>query len=253
MMRDKSLPLITHNDHQQLMARKKLLQLFKETPIPDDQIIESLGLYTRSVMLAKTLYINEIYQKILPIPGIVLEFGVWWGANLAILNNFRNVYEPYNRNRRIVGFDTFKGYDSITKNDGNSPYTVKGNYSTTDNYIDYLSQILDTHESDNVLSHVKKYELVEGNVVETVERYFKDKPETIVALAYFDLQLYEPTQKCLEAIRPYLIRGTILAMDELASREFPGETIALKETLGFDKYKIFRSQVLADRSYLVIE
>ncbi|TMA67887.1 MAG: hypothetical protein E6J73_01730 [Deltaproteobacteria bacterium] len=103
------------------------------------------------------------------------------------------------------------------------------------------------------MSHLKKYSLVKGDVLETVDGYFVDNPETIIALAYFDLALYEPTKKCLEAIRPHLMRGSIIAMDELNSHDFPGETIALKEVLGLDKCKILRSRFLPDRSYLVIE
>ena len=67
------------------------------------------------------------------------------------------------------------------------------------------------------------------------------------------MALYEPTKKCLEAIKPHLVRGSILAMDELNSDEFPGETIALREVFGLDKYKIVRSRFLPDRSYIIVE
>jgi len=87
----------------------------------------------------------------------------------------------------------------------------------------------------------------------TIDQYLAEHPETIIALAYFDLQLYEPTKKCLQAIKPYITRGTVIAMDELNSWEFPGETLAFKETWGLGKYKIMRSQFLPDRSYIIIE
>ncbi len=31
-------------------------------------------------------------------------------ASLAILSNFRGIYEPYNFSRKIIGFDTFEGF-----------------------------------------------------------------------------------------------------------------------------------------------
>lgn len=34
-----------------------------------------------------------------------MEFGVRWGQNLALFESFRGIYEPYNYNRKIVGFD----------------------------------------------------------------------------------------------------------------------------------------------------
>jgi hypothetical protein len=94
---------------------------------------------------------------------------------------------------------------------------------------------------------------VKGDVTETIGRYFETNPQTIVALAYFDLALYEPTKKCLEALKPHLARGSVLAMDELNSADFPGETIAHKEVFGLDRYRIVKSRFLPDRSYLVVE
>lgn len=238
---------------KEVEARKELLQLFKQSPIPDDEMLVNLGLYLRSTQLAKILYLNELYAKIVDLPGIVVEFGIWWGANLALFESFRSVYEPYNWTRKVVGFDTLKGYPSITPKDGSSAYAKVGGYTVTEDYEEYLRRILDAHEADNVMSHIKKYGLVKGDVLETIDGYLTDNPETIIALAYFDLALYEPTKKCLQAIRPNLVRGSVIAMDELNSRDFPGETIALKEVIGLDKCQIVRSRFLPDRSYLVME
>jgi hypothetical protein len=234
-------------------ARKQLLDLFKQSPIPDDEMLVNLGLYLRSTQVAKVLYLNELYERIVHLPGIIVEFGIWWGANLALLESFRSVYEPYNWTRKVVGFDTLKGYPSIAPKDGSSAYAKVGGYTVTEDYENYLRQMLDAHEADNVMAHIRKYDLVKGDVLETVDGYFTDNPETIVALAYFDLALYEPTKKCLQAIRPHLMRGSVIAMDELNSRDFPGETIALKEVIGIDKCEIVRSRFLPDRSYLIIE
>lgn len=101
-----------------------------------------------------------------------------------------------------------------------------------ENYEGYLAKILDYHEEENTMSNIKKYELVKGDATITIEEYLNEHLETIIALAYFDLGLYEPTKKCLEAIKPYITRGTVIAMDKLNSCEFPGETIALKEVWG---------------------
>ena len=238
---------------QEVEARNQLLDLFKQSPIPDDEILVNLGLYLRSTQLAKILYLNELYERIMHLPGIVCEFGIWWGANLALLESFRSVYEPYNWTRKVVGFDTLKGYPSVASEDGSSAYAQVGGYTVSEGYEEYLSRTLDAHEADNVMAHIKKYALVKGDVLQTVDKYFVDNPETVVALAYFDLALYEPTKKCLQAIRPHLMRGSVIAMDELNSRDFPGETIALKEVIGIDKCEIVRSRFLPDRSYLIIE
>lgn len=244
--------LQTRASRSQLKARKALLDLFNRCPIPTEQLLVNLQLYMRSSVLAKILYVNELYHKIINIPGVIMEFGVWWGANLSLFKSLRAVYEPYNYTRKTIGFDTFAGYPSISPEDGRSKLAVKGAYSVTEEYEKYLAELLDYHEQENTMSHVKKYELVKGDVNVTIDQYLTKHPETIIALAYFDLQLYEPTKKCLQAIKPHIVKGSIIAMDELNSEEFPGETLAFKEVWGLDKYKIKRSQFLPDRSYIIV-
>jgi Macrocin-O-methyltransferase (TylF) len=238
---------------KQSEARQTLLDLFGRCPIPRDQLLVNLGLYTRSSVLAKMLYVNELYQKIVTVPGVVMEFGVWWGTNLALFESLRAIYEPYNHTRKVVGFDTFTGYPAIRPEDGDCDLARPGTYATAQGYDAYLTELLDYHQQENVMAHVKKYEIVKGDVTRTIDEYLGRHPETVIALAYFDLQLYEPTKKCLEAIRPYLTRGSVVALDELNCDEFPGETRALREAWGLDRYRLTRSLFLPDRTYLTIE
>lgn len=72
-------------------------------------------------------------------------------------------------------------------------------------------------------------------------------------MAYFDFDLYEPTKKCLEAIQPYLTKGSVIAFDELNTPEFPGETIALREVLGLSRYSIRRDPLNPLTSYIIVE
>jgi hypothetical protein len=250
---DSTANLQSRASESQALGRKDLIRLFKESPIPDDQLLVNLGLYMRSSVIAKFLYANELYQQIVEIPGVVMEFGVWWGQNLALFESFRAVYEPYNYTRKIVGFDTFTGYSSPLSKDGNHSLVKEGAYSTGTEYLNHLKQVLDYHQKENTMSHVKKYELVAGDASEKIESYLKTHPETVISLAYFDMQLYEPTKKCLEAIRPHLVKGSVIAMDELNSDEFPGETVAFREVFGLDKYRIRRSRFLPDRCYFTVE
>ncbi|MFQ1824408.1 hypothetical protein ACK35A_20095 [Aeromonas veronii] len=88
-------------------------------------------------------------------------------------------------------------------------------------------------------------------MTETLPAYLARQPETMVALAYFDFDLYEPTRRCLELIKPHLTKGSVLAFDELNWPAFPGETLALKE--GLDRYAIRRTPHNPGPAYLVIE
>jgi hypothetical protein len=243
----------TRGSEEQQAAREVLLDLFKNNPLPPEQLLTNLALFSRSSVLAKMLYIDELYRMIVNVPGVIMEFGIWWGQNLVLFESLRAIYEPYNYTRRVVGFDTFAGYASITDKDGDYDLVSKGAYSVSEGYEQYLARLLDYHERENTMGHIKKYELVKGDVILSAERYFEQHPETIVALAYFDLQLYEPTRKCLEAIKPNLTRGSVIALDEINCQEFPGETLALKEVFGLENLKIMRSRYLPDRSYIIFD
>jgi Macrocin-O-methyltransferase (TylF) len=245
-------PIVTRGSAQEISARAALLDLLKKCPIPDDQLLVNLGAFVRSTVLAKILYLDELYRLITNVPGSIVEFGVWWGANLALLESFRSVYEPYNWTRKVIGFDTFEGYASAAPIDGDSPYTQPGGYSVTSGYEAYLRSLLDAHEADNVLAHIPKYELVKGDVTRTVDEYVAKNPHTVIALAYFDLALYEPTKRCLQAIRPYLVPGSVIAMDQLNCADFPGETIAFREVFGSERFQIARSRFLPDRSIVIL-
>jgi hypothetical protein len=178
---------------------------------------------------------------------------VRWGRNLALFESLRGIFEPFNHNRKLVGFDTFAGFPSVHQKDGADKIIAKGSYAVTEGYDQYLSQILDYHETESPIAHIKKYELRKGDAVIEINKYLKEHPETIVALAYFDFDIYEPTKKCLEAIRPHLTKGSVIGFDELNHAAYPGETLALKEVLGLDKYQIHHSPFSPTQSYLVIE
>ena len=129
----------------------------------------------------------------------------------------------------------------------------KGVYTVSERYEEYLSELMDYHEQENVMSHVKKHSLVKGDASKTVTKYMSEHPETLVAMAYFDMALYEPTKKCLEAIMPRLIKGSVLVFDELCHPDYPGETRAVLETLNLKEQSLQRSKYLVDRCFVVME
>jgi hypothetical protein len=218
--------------------REKIIDLFKNTPIPDSEILGNLALYMNRQTIARVLFMQELYMQILPVHGVVMEFGVRWGQNLSLFESFRGIYEPYNYNRKIIGFDTFSGFPEIDTKDGAK--VAVGDYSVTEKYEDHLAKVLTYQESESPISHKKKFELIKGDATETITDYLEAHPETIIAFAYFDFDIYLPTVKCLEAIKPHLTKGSIIAFDELNCPQFPGETRAFQEALGSNNYAVRR-------------
>lgn len=243
----------TSSTSVELSRRAEFLKLFMQCPIPEEEFLNTLGLFVSRQSWSRYLYLHELYQRILPVHGVIMEFGVRWGQNLALFANLRGIYEPFNHNRKIIGFDTFAGFPSVHQKDGTARVAVAGAYGVTPRYETYLEQVLLYHESESPIAHLQKFELVKGDACEEILRYLDRNPETIVALAYFDFDLYEPTKACLTAIRDRLTKGSVVAFDELNYHTWPGETLALKEVLGLNHYAIRRTPLNPEPGYLVIE
>ena len=233
--------------------QRKFVELFKGAPLPDDEILPNVGLFLSSKSLSRVLFFYEIYKKILHTHGIIVEFGVRWGQTLSILSALRGIFEPFNRHRKIVGFDTFAGFKGMSDKDGALCKSVDGSFSVSENYEQYLETLLGLQEALNPIPHLKKFELVRGNAMETIPAYLKRQPETIVSLAIFDFDIYQPTRAALEAIKPHLFKGSVLVFDELADDIFPGETVALREVFNLADLKIERLPMTARVSYVVLQ
>lgn len=238
---------------EQAKNRQNLIGLFRNNPLPDDELMRNLGLFLNPADLRKFLFMNDLYLKNKAIHGVIIEFGVRWGQNLALFQSLRSIYEPYNYSRKIIGFDTWQGFPAVHEKDGKSSSVQKGAYSVSAGYEEFLEQILSLQEKESPLGHLKKFELRKGDATVELEKYLTEHPETIISMAYFDFDIYEPTKKCLELIRPHLTRGSVLAFDELNQPLFPGETVALREVFGLDKYSVQRSPYSHYQSYLVID
>lgn len=249
----KTLPSASPNSSQyERELTDRLYQRLDKNPL-GKSICSNLPLFTSRQVLMRQLFFKELYDHILDVHGVIMEFGCRWGTNLSTMINLRGIYEPYNHNRKILGFDTFSGLVGLTKQDGDSKLVVEGAYNTADNYEEYLNDVLDIIEGHNPISHIKKYELVKGDVRETLPTYLEKNPQTVVALAYLDMDLYEPTKVVLEALKPHLTKGSIIAFDEMNWDLLPGPTIALKETFGLSAYAIKRSTLQPIPGYIVID
>jgi hypothetical protein len=245
--------VINNASQEEMDRRAGFLRAFRSNPLPDDEVLRNLGLFLNRQALSRLLFMHDLYRLALPVHGVVMEFGTRWGQNVVTFTNLRGIYEPYNYTRKIVAFDTFEGFPVVDSKDGGDPVIQAGAYAVTAGYENVLGGLMRYHEAESPLPHLVKHELVKGDVTETLPKYLEQHPETIVALAYFDLDLYEPTKHCLEALAPYLTKGSVLGFDELNFPAFPGETVALREALGLNRHAIRRSPLSPTASYLVVD
>lgn len=244
---DRTLP---HEAEHEATVRRGLAALLHASPIPQAELADNLSLYLYGKTLRNILAMDQLYQQIRDTPGAIFEFGVHRGRHLATFTTLRAHHEPYNPHRRIVGFDTFTGFPEVSDKD-TIHSAVPGRFAVDEDYPDHLRDVLAMHEQLEPLRHIQRTLVVDGDVRDTLPQYLKDNPHTIIALAYFDLDLYEPTRVALEQIQPYLTKGSIVAFDELAHAKWPGETSAVRDTLGTNAARLRLMPGHATPTYLV--
>ncbi len=194
--------------------------------------------FLKRQVISRVIYLDMLYKQILDVPGVVCEFGVHWGGSLSVLMNLRGIYEPFNHSRRLIGFDTFSGFPGVDAADGGR--SSPGDYSVEAGYEVELEQLLTLHEQFSPISHIKKFELVKGDVEVTLETWLAENPAAVISLAIFDMDIYRPTKTALAAVLPRLTKGSVLVFDELNCPHFPGETQAVQEVLGLNNLRLRR-------------
>jgi hypothetical protein len=200
--------------------------------------IHSLAVMKRNA-LSRVLYLNDLYREIITVPGVICEFGVQWGSSIATLLNLRNLYEPYNVERFIYGFDTFSGFASVHEKDGTAAKV--GDYASIDKYEETLEEILNYHESISAFQSQRKFELLKGDATKTIDTWLEANPGATIALAIFDMDVYAPTKAVLEKIKPRLTSRSVLVFDEFTHRQFPGEVQAVREVFDMKDVEFTRS------------
>jgi len=215
--------------------------------------IDAFPKFASRQAISKFLVRLEIFKQILEVNGSIIECGVLHGAGLFTFAKLSAIFEPVNHTRKIIGFDTFEGFPSVSDEDkgtGSSSHLSSGGLAGS-NLTD-LEQAVVLFDANRNLSHIPKIELIKGDLTITGPEYVKNNPHLVISLLYLDMDIYQPTKVALQTFLPRMPKGAIVAFDELNTSTFPGETIALQETLGIGSLRLRRHPIDPYISYAVL-
>jgi len=240
MQKKKLPPEATLRSAQEKDAAKRYVDIFKNSYCDTAVKLRNFPKYIRRQDATKFLACYEIFKKTLAVKGSVVECGVWHGASLMSWALFSSILEPSNLTRRIYGFDTFEGFPHISAKDKNKfRETNIGELSSGSSYEE-LSSLVGAYDNNRFLGHIKKVELVKGRAEKTIPKFIKHNPHLVISLLFLDFDLYGPTKTALENFYQRIPKGGIIAFDELDNPIWPGETLALLESVGIGKLQIQR-------------
>lgn len=251
------MKLVRESAHQSQNDQDYVARLgayWEQSPGTPVEKLEAFTKYVSRQSLTKFLARNEVFLKQLSIHGSIVEVGVHRGASLLTWAHLSSIYEPVNYLRKIIGFDTFEGFPSISEKDqaGVSEHLVKGGFSAGERPEDDLAEALALYDVNRLMHHIPKCELVKGDVTVTLPKYLEENPHLLVSLLHLDADLYAPTKVTLELLLPRMPQGSIILFDELNMKLFPGETLALLEQVSLNRCSLQRFPYATSMSYLTV-
>jgi hypothetical protein len=182
---------------------------------------------------------------------------VLFGGGLLSFAKLSSILEPYNFQRRIIGFDSFTGFPSIDDADlkgrpeRKSAHLKQHGFAAHHAYDDILRAVA-LYDLTRFLNHFPKVQVIKGDFEVTIKQFMVDYPHVIVSCLYLDFDIYKPTKLALENLLPRMPKGAVLVFDELNEEAFPGETAAVIESLDLKSLRIRRFDFEPRISYAVI-
>ena len=178
--------------------------------------------------LSKAIAHYELYKSIVDLPGHVLEFGVFKGTSLIRFLTYRDMLESSN-SRKVIGFDVFGKFPKSNDKD-DSDFIKRFESQGGDGIpVDQLEVALQNKLFNN-------YELVKGNIFDTIPEYIAEHPELRIALLHIDVDVYEPSKFILDKLFDRVVKGGLVVFDDYAT--VAGETRAVDEFLNGLDYQV---------------
>ncbi len=142
--------------------------------------------------LAKFIVHYEAFKMVQDVPGAIVECGVFKGTSLCRFAMMRQLLGNY-FSAKLIAFDVFTDEYPDTKYEedkGQREHWLKTAGGSS----------IGTEQLDQVfkMQGITNYELVAGDVLNTVPKYVKDHPGLKVSLLNVDIDFVEPTYCVLE-------------------------------------------------------
>jgi hypothetical protein len=242
----------TRNTKEQLSFYEQLTNFIETSDEPLLSKFRAFSVYTPRQAITVFLERYEIFKLIKNTPGSIVECGVGSGQGLMAFAHFCSIFEPYHYTRKVIGFDTFEGFTGITDKDKTSKaaHMVEGGL----NYSGYEKMVkaAELYDQNRTLGHIPKIDLVKGDISQTFPKYLEKNPALVIGLLYLDLDLYQPTIDTIKLAIKRLPKGAVICFDELNHKDYPGETLAVIESLGLENIRLRRLDMASMMSYAII-
>lgn len=247
MSLNESIPKISYWKMAENEFRQKRVGLLED--VSSKEVSDAPFVFAERQTVTHALTRIKLFELIRDTQGAIVECGVHKGNALFLYAHLSSILEPYNFNRRIIGFDTFEGFRSLHENDD----SINTEADFSDTSFKRLDEWAKLHDLNRAIPQWPKIELVQGDATKTIPVYVEQNPHLIIALLYLDFDIYSPTDVALKYLLPLVPKGGVVGFDEINVKRWQGETIALKENMSIGSVKLRKFYFDAWVSYYVVE
>ena len=195
--------------------------------------------------LGKMIAHYEVYKMIIDVPGSIVECGVFKGTSLIRFAMYRQLLGTY-FSSKIIGFDVFSDDYPNTAYEEDKKIREEWISSAGGSSIS-TEQLTTIFER----SDIKNFELVAGDVLETVPKYVKKHPELKISLLNIDIDFFEATMCCLENFYDLVMPGGVILLDNYTYAH--GDTKSTDEFFAEKRIKIKKFPFALRPCYIIKE
>jgi len=241
----------TRNTKKQLKWYNDFSKYINHLKVQKFDVAHSFPVYNTRQSVQRFLETYEFYKLIEKIPGSILEMGVGKGSFLMAMAHICSINEGHHYTRKIYGFDTFKGFQSLSVEDKNSKANHMKTGGLSFDVFNDLKKIISFYDKNRQIGNIKKISLIKGDVMKTLPKFLIENKHLVISMLHLDLDIFKPTKLVLELLYEKIPKGGLIIFDELNHEDYPGETIAVNEVLGIKNYEIKRLPISPMASYII--
>jgi hypothetical protein len=197
---------------------KRIVNLKKKYKFSDFELITNYGLFSGDTNLFKTLAIYDILKQTSKVKGDIIELGIHKGNTSLLIKKILSVFKI---NKKLYLLDHFKGLIHYNKEDTKLSEKFKGKFVGKKYQIEAFLNFF----------NFKNFKIINKDATTLKPGFFKKKK---FSLAYFDMDLYEPTLRALEAIDKNISVGGLIVFDE-GHKKLWSERFAIQDFLKKNK------------------
>lgn len=224
------------------------LAIFQKEQKPEEVAADPF-LFVNRFTVTEALIRMKLFEMVQDVAGCFVECGTSTGSNFMLLAHISSIMEPYAITRRIIGFDTFEGFQSVDYSvDPQRIHDGDMNIAS----LEKLQRSMGLYDMNRAVGHMNRLEVVKGDACKTIPKYVENHPYLAIALLYLDFDIYKPTEVALQILLERVLKGGIVAFDQFNYDKFSGETLAACKILKLNKVKMRRFPWAPFLGYFVV-